>query len=57
MSTWICCQIGAREHYTIPRALHQQRKLSHLITDAWVNPSSPLKLSLNQDSKNVFILT
>ncbi|MBE9199418.1 MULTISPECIES: glycosyltransferase family 4 protein [unclassified Nodularia (in: cyanobacteria)] len=41
---WICCQIGAREHYAIPRALHQHEKLAHLITDAWVTPVSPLKI-------------
>ncbi|EDX78423.1 glycosyl transferase, group 1 family protein [Coleofasciculus chthonoplastes PCC 7420] len=41
---WICCQLGAREHYAIPRALHQQGKLAHLITDAWVLPQSPLNL-------------
>ncbi|MBD2625487.1 glycosyltransferase family 4 protein [Trichormus variabilis] len=39
---WISCQIGAREHYTIPRALHQQEQLAHLITDAWVSPQSAL---------------
>ncbi|NEQ11883.1 MAG: glycosyltransferase, partial [Moorea sp. SIO4E2] len=39
---WICCQIGAREHYAIPRSLHQQGNLSHLITDAWITPQSPL---------------
>ncbi|GAX34324.1 glycosyltransferase family 4 protein [Nodularia sp. NIES-3585] len=39
---WISCQIGAREHYSIPRALHQQGQLSHLITDAWVSPKSVL---------------
>ena len=39
---WICCQLGAREHYAIPRALHQAGKLSLLITDAWVKPRSPL---------------
>lgn len=41
---WICCQIGAREHYAIPRALHQQKQLAHLITDAWVLPGSLLNL-------------
>lgn len=51
---WICCQIGAREHYTIPRALHQQGKLSHLITDAWVNPSSPLKVLSQSGLKERF---
>jgi glycosyltransferase involved in cell wall biosynthesis len=41
-STWICCQLGAREHYAIPRALHQNQQLTQLITDAWVPPRSPL---------------
>lgn len=39
---WICCQLGAREHYAIPRTLHQQGQLAHLITDAWVLPQSIL---------------
>jgi glycosyltransferase involved in cell wall biosynthesis len=43
-SLWICCQLGAREHYAIPRALHQTGQLVHLITDAWVLPKSPLNL-------------
>jgi glycosyltransferase involved in cell wall biosynthesis len=37
---WICCQLGAREHYAIPRALSSRGLLSCLITDAWVPPSS-----------------
>jgi glycosyltransferase involved in cell wall biosynthesis len=41
-SPWICCQIGAREHYAIPRALHQTGQLAQLITDAWVYPQSLL---------------
>lgn len=32
---WICCQLGAREHYGIARALYRQRTLEHLFTDAW----------------------
>jgi hypothetical protein len=36
-STWICSQIGAREHYAIPNALHQQSKLAGLVTD-WYAP-------------------
>jgi glycosyltransferase involved in cell wall biosynthesis len=35
---WICCQIGAREHYAVPRALHQGRKLAGLYTDYWAGP-------------------
>ncbi|AFZ44938.1 glycosyl transferase group 1 [Halothece sp. PCC 7418] len=41
-SSWICCQIGAREHYAIPISLHQEGQLIHLITDAWVSPHSEL---------------
>lgn len=35
-SSWICCQVGAREHYAVPRALLQAGQLVQLITDAWV---------------------
>lgn len=37
---WICCQLGAREHYAIPRALQQMGQLHSLVTDAWVSPQS-----------------
>jgi glycosyltransferase involved in cell wall biosynthesis len=48
MPSWICCQLGAREHYAIPRSLHQHNQLAHLITDAWVPPASPIaRLPLN----------
>lgn len=39
---WICCQIGAREHYAIARSLHHAGHLQTLITDAWVSPGSPI---------------
>lgn len=39
---WICCQLGAREHYAIPRALSSRGLLGCLLTDAWVPPSSVL---------------
>src|SRR5215471_15164001 len=43
---WLCCQVGAREHYAIPRALFRLNLLGRLVTDAWVPPSSFLaKLS------------
>ena len=42
MVPWICCQLGAREHYAIPRALSRLDTLDWLITDAWVPPSSIL---------------
>jgi glycosyltransferase involved in cell wall biosynthesis len=36
---WICCQIGAREHYAISRALARANSLARLITDSWVTPT------------------
>lgn len=37
---WICCQIGSREHYAVPRALNRAGALQELITDTWVGPAS-----------------
>lgn len=37
---WICLQIGAREHYAIPRMLARRGRLGALVTDAWVPPGS-----------------
>jgi glycosyltransferase involved in cell wall biosynthesis len=34
-SNWFCAQIGAREHYAIPRVLHQRGQLAALCTDFW----------------------
>lgn len=34
-TSWICAQIGAREHYAIPRVLHRAGKLEALYTDYW----------------------
>gem|GEM_PF-5254129 len=42
IGTWLCCQLGAREHYAVPRALHQIRQLKVLITDTWINHHHPL---------------
>jgi len=36
MPTWICCQLGAREHYAVPRALQRSDLLARLITDLWM---------------------
>lgn len=41
---WICCHLGAREHYAVPRALHRRGELIALITDAWASPGSPWPL-------------
>ena len=32
---WICCQLGAREHYAVPRALQLTGVLDEFITDIW----------------------
>jgi len=40
----MCCQIGAREHYAVARALHLKGSLLGLFTDAWVRPGNPLGL-------------
>ncbi len=41
--SWLCCQLGAREHYVVPRALQQKGLLRELITDFWVRPESALR--------------
>lgn len=33
---WLCCQLGAREHYAVPRALRLTGSLAKLITDLWM---------------------
>lgn len=38
MVNWICSQIGAREHYAIPRTLLAQGRLARLYTDFWATP-------------------
>ena len=43
-SPWICCQIGGREHYAVPRALYRHGALEQMITDAWIRPGNPLGL-------------
>ena len=35
-SSWVCCQLGAREHYVVPRALQHRGLLRELITDLWL---------------------
>ncbi len=37
---WLCCQLGAREHYAVPRALQTRGLLRELITDLWVRPGT-----------------
>jgi hypothetical protein len=48
---WLCCQLGAREHYAIPRALFRIGMLGSLVTDAWVPPSSLVAKCCGHSSK------
>src|SRR6516164_7222190 len=48
---WICCQLGAREHYAIPRALLRTGMLECLLTDAWIAPGSLLGKLCGRRSK------
>ena len=41
--SWVCCQLGAREHYAVPRALQRSNLLRELITDLWIRPGSALR--------------
>src|SRR5437899_161899 len=40
---WICCQLGAREHYSVPRALWGVGRLRALVTDVWCRPGHPVR--------------
>ncbi|HKP83086.1 MAG TPA: glycosyltransferase [Pyrinomonadaceae bacterium] len=42
MQTWLCCQLGAREHYAVPRALQLSGSLGEFITDLWIRPGTLL---------------
>ena len=48
---WLCCQLGAREHYASPRALLRVDMLGYLLTDAWVPPSSLIAKLCGRRSK------
>jgi glycosyltransferase involved in cell wall biosynthesis len=48
---WLCCQLGARENYAIPRALFRSDTLGYLLTDAWVPPSCFLAKVCGRGSK------
>ena len=38
--TWLCCQLGAREHYAVPRALQLGGLLREFFTDLWIRPNT-----------------
>jgi len=39
-ASWVFCQLGAREHYAVARALHKVGQLELLLTDCWMPPGS-----------------
>ena len=42
-ANWVCCQLGGREHYAVPRLHHRRGRLARLITDLWIPPQSILR--------------
>ena len=38
--SWLCCQLGAREHYAVPRALQLGGLLREFLTDLWIRPGA-----------------
>lgn len=49
----VVCQLGAREHYAIPRTLHRAGLLNQLVTDIWVSPRSALRYTPGQLGKRL----
>src|SRR5690242_3947902 len=41
---WVCCQLGARMHYAVPRLLHADGKLERFYTDIYAGQSGWLNL-------------
>jgi len=37
-SVWLCCQLGRRESYLVPRALRAHGQTARLLTEAWLPP-------------------
>lgn len=52
---WLCCQIGAREDYAVPRALQTREVLGELITDIWARPGSWISRGTNGLSKRFHV--
>lgn len=48
LNPWIACQLGAREHYSIPVALRRAGRLRRLITDFWAGHARLLAASARQ---------
>ena len=41
---WLCCQLGTRMHYAVPRILHEAGRLELFYTDLYAAPSSTVRL-------------
>jgi glycosyltransferase involved in cell wall biosynthesis len=52
--SWICCQLGAREHYSVPRAMQLRNQLGLLVTDVWNDSSADSGLSAGARAKGRF---
>jgi glycosyltransferase involved in cell wall biosynthesis len=50
---WVFFQLGAREHYAVPRALQERGTLAALFTDAWADPQSCLGSALKRLSSRL----
>jgi len=60
VSSWLCCQLGAREHYAVPRALQLSGALGEFITDLWIRASGRFHPGLAQariTASNIAALT
>ncbi len=51
LTNWICSQIGAREHYAVPRALQQGGQLDELFTDFWAGSTVRLAARILPSSR------
>ena len=51
---WICCQLGAREHYSVPRALRLNGQLQLLITDVWSGGRQSVQFLLGKRAADRF---
>lgn len=50
---WLCCQLGAREHFAVARGLHRRGSLAALITDAWAPPGSAWSMLPGQTGRRL----
>ena len=53
MRKWICLQIGAREHYSIERALWRCKLLDAMVTDIWTPPSTSMSYIPGETGRQV----